>query len=82
MNPVETMNMIKNMALLIDQYHQTQMAALSELRDIGLISNEFEKLQANSGIRSSEQLVGYRLSSEVRDYLKNPISINIQILDK
>ncbi len=69
---VETMNMIKNMALLIDQYHQTQMAALSELRDIGLISNEFEKLQANSGIRSCEQLVGYRLSSEVRDYLKNP----------
>jgi len=69
---VETMNMIKNMALLIDQYHQSQMAALSELRDIGLISNEFEKLQANSGIRSCEQLVGYRLSSEVRDYLKNP----------
>jgi hypothetical protein len=69
---VETMNMIKNVALMIDQYHQTQMVALSELRDIGIVSRELQKLRANSGIRSCEQMIGYRLSSELRDFIKNP----------
>jgi len=69
---VETMNMIKNLALMIDQYHQTQMAALSELREIGIVSMELQKLRANSGIRSCEQMIGFRLSSELRDFIRSP----------
>jgi hypothetical protein len=48
------------------------MAALSELREIGIVSMELQKLRANSGIRSCEQMIGFRLSSELRDFIRSP----------
>lgn len=60
---VETMKMIKDLALMIDRYHQDQMVALAELRDINLVSMEINKLQLNKDIRSCERMVDYPLKS-------------------
>ncbi len=60
---LETMNMIKNLALLIDQYHQEEMRALSELRDIGLVNLEVTKALQNKDLRNCERMVNFQLRS-------------------
>jgi len=60
---IETMNMIKNLALLIDQYHQEEMRALSELREIGLVNLELNKALQNKDLRNCERMVNFQLRS-------------------
>lgn len=60
---VETMNMIKDLALMVDIYHQREMAALAELRDYSMISQELQKAQLNKDIRSCERMINFQLSS-------------------
>lgn len=60
---IETMNMIKNLALLIDQYHQEEMRALSELREIGLVNLEMNKALQNKDLRNCERMVNFQLRS-------------------
>lgn len=72
---VETMNMIKNLAVMIDQYHETQMGRLDELRDYQLIQLEIAKSNlVNKEIKSCEQMINFRLASvwEQDDIRKNP----------
>jgi ribosome-associated toxin RatA of RatAB toxin-antitoxin module len=59
----ETMKMIKDLAIMIDEYHQNEMNALAELRDISLVNVELQKIQLNKEIRSCERMVNFQLSS-------------------
>jgi hypothetical protein len=75
----ETLELIKNIALMVDQYHQNQMVSSSELRDFSVVSSEREELQSNMGIASCEQLVGNQLNSKLSDdvtNLKHDFNIN------
>lgn len=60
---IETMNMIKNLALLLDQYHQKEMMAISELRDYILVDLELAKAQQNENLRYCERMVNFQLRS-------------------
>ncbi len=60
---IETMRMIKDLALMIDQYHQEEMLALAELRDIGLTNLELEKAKLNDNISICESMIQFQLSS-------------------
>jgi hypothetical protein len=60
---VETMNMIKNLALLLDQYHQKEMMELSELRDYILVGLELGKAQQNENLRYCERMINFQLRS-------------------
>lgn len=61
---IETMNMIKNLAVMIDQYHEREMSALYDLKDRSIIALEIQKANlVNKEIRSCEQLINYQLSS-------------------
>lgn len=60
---IETMKMIKDLALMIDIYHQNEMTALAELRDYALVDLELSKAQLNKDIRSCERMINYQLSS-------------------
>ena len=60
---VETMNMIKNLALLLDQYHQQEMMELSELRDYQLVGLELGKAQQNENLRFCERMINFQLRS-------------------
>lgn len=64
---IETMKMVKDLALLVDEYHQTQMQALSELRDISLVNLEINKTLLNKDIRSCERMINFQLSSVWKD---------------
>lgn len=64
---VETMKMIKDLALLVDQYHQTEMTALAELRDYSLVQIEFEKAKLNKELRSCERMINFQLRSVWND---------------
>lgn len=58
---VETVKMIKNLALMIDDYHQKEMMALASLRDFQLVNLEISKSELNSDIRQCENLLNYKL---------------------
>lgn len=60
---VETMNMIKELALMVDTYHQQEMIALAELRDYSLVNLEMQKATINKDIRSCESMIEYQLNS-------------------
>lgn len=61
---IETMNMLKNLAVMIDQYHEREMGLLYELRDLSIVSLEIQKANLiNKEIRSCEQLINFQLSS-------------------
>ncbi|MGE3610317.1 MAG: hypothetical protein AB7I27_12065 [Bacteriovoracaceae bacterium] len=64
----ETMNMIKELALMIDIYHQQQMSAIAELRDYALVGLEIQKSSLNKEIRSCERLINYQLSSVWKNF--------------
>lgn len=65
---VETMNMIKELALMVDTYHQQEMAALAELRDLNLVSLEMQKAVLNEDIKNCESLIEFQLSSVWNGY--------------
>jgi hypothetical protein len=60
---IETMNMIKDLALMIDRYHQDEMVALAELRDVSLVTMEISKAQLNKDLRNCERLISFQLQS-------------------
>lgn len=64
---LETMKMIKDLALMVDQYHQDEMRALAELRDLSLVNLEINKSLLNQDIRSCERIIRFQLSSIWRD---------------
>jgi hypothetical protein len=64
---LETMNMVKDLALMVDQYHQVQMMALAGLRDISLVNMEINKAMLHKDIRSCERLINFQLSSVWKD---------------
>lgn len=65
---METMKMIKDLALMVDQYHQNEMRAMAELRDISLVNLEVNKSLINQDIRSCERIIRFQLSSIWKDY--------------
>ena len=72
---VETMNMIKELSIMVDRYHEREMAALAELRDLSLIQLEIQKSTLlNSDIKACEQIINYQLSSiwPQHNYHKDP----------
>ncbi len=65
---METMKMIKDLALMVDKYHQDEMRALAELRDINLVNQEIVKSLVNKDIRSCERMINFQLSSVWKQY--------------
>ena len=68
---VKTMDMIKEMAIMIDGYHQEEMIALSQLRDDVLVTSELGKVYLNSGIRSCEQIISFQLGDKFKNSIEN-----------
>lgn len=60
---LETMSMIKEMALMIDSYHRDEMDLLSDVRDTTLTILETNKIALNSNLRACEILLNYQLNS-------------------
>lgn len=60
---LETMKMVKDLAIMVDEYHQKEMRALAELRDYSLVSLELQRLALNKDLRHCERLINYQLSS-------------------
>lgn len=54
---LETMKMIKNLALMVDQYHQQNMEKLREIRDISLTSLSIAQRELNENIRGCEEML-------------------------
>lgn len=70
---VETMKMIKDLALMVDQYHHEEMVSLAGLRSLQLVNIELQKSILNKDIRACENIIDYQLSSIWSDYnTKNP----------
>lgn len=65
---METMKMIKDLALMVDKYHQDEMRALAELRDMNLVNQEIAKSLINKDIRSCERMINFQLSSVWKQY--------------
>jgi len=62
-NQLESMKMIKNLALLLDQYHKEEMSALAELRDVTLVNLETSQLILGRNIKSCEQIINKKMNS-------------------
>ena len=60
---IETMTMIKELAIIIDAQHRETMDLLSDIRDTSLTNLEINKVALNSQIRSCEILLSYQLNS-------------------
>ncbi|HXH75726.1 MAG TPA: hypothetical protein VNJ08_12205 [Bacteriovoracaceae bacterium] len=60
---LETMKMIRDLALMVDVYHQKEMAALAELREYSLVDLEMSKAQMHRNISICEGLINYQLDS-------------------
>jgi len=58
---IETVKMIKNLAVIIDEYHQKEMMALADLRDLGLVNLEIGKALLNNNIRICEEMINFKL---------------------
>lgn len=54
---LETMKMVKELAVLVDEYHKKEMIALSEIRDLNLIDLEIGKANMNQGLASCETII-------------------------
>ncbi len=54
---LQTMTMIKNVAHMIDQYHQEEMDALNAIKNRNVVILELSKMSLHSGIRSCENLI-------------------------
>lgn len=64
---IETMKMIKDLAVMVDEYHQKEMTALAQLRDLHLVELEFQKTLLNKDIRQCERIINYQLASIWKD---------------
>jgi hypothetical protein len=64
---VETMKMVKDLALLVDGYHQEEMREIAGLRSLSLVNNEISRSIQNKSIRSCERLIEFRVSSPWKD---------------
>lgn len=59
---LSTMDMIKNLAMMVDKFHEQEMLALSELRDLSIVDLELNKVNLNDHIRACERLISYQLN--------------------
>lgn len=60
---IETIKMIKNLAVMIDEYHQQEMRALADLRNISIVNLEINKAALNEDIRTCEAMIDYKLKA-------------------
>ncbi|MCK6594370.1 MAG: hypothetical protein L6Q33_04155 [Bacteriovoracaceae bacterium] len=58
---LETMKMVRDLALLVDELHQKEMMKLSELRNDTLVNIEISKSILNKDIRKCESLIEFQL---------------------
>ena len=58
---IETIKMIKNLAIMVDEYHQKEMIALAGLHDDNMINQELSKAKLNANIRRCESLIDLEL---------------------
>ena len=58
---LDTMKMIRDLALMIDDFHQKEIRALTELKDESLTNTELSKTLLNHDIRKCESLIEYQL---------------------
>ena len=58
---LETMRMVRDLALLVDELHQKEMMKLSELRNDTLVNIEISKSILNKDIRKCESLIEFQL---------------------
>lgn len=60
---IETMSMIKDLAIMIDNQHRAEMDLLAEVRDISLTNLEINKIGLNSNLRACETILSMQLNS-------------------
>ena len=60
---IETVKMIKNLAVMIDEYHQQEMMAFADLRDLELVNLEIGKALLNNNIRTCEGMINFKLKA-------------------
>jgi len=60
---LETMGMIKNLALMVEGYHQEELRRMAGLRSLALVNLEVGRSLLNRDLRSCETMVGRLLSS-------------------
>jgi len=60
---LENMKMIRDLALMIDDYHQEEMRALSQLKDLALTNMELSQSMLNKEIRECETLISFHLDN-------------------
>lgn len=73
---LETMKMLKELALMVDQYHQKEMMALAELRDYELVSLEISKAFLNKELRACERMIRFQLRSDWKNFSFESESFN------
>ena len=62
---ISTMEMIQKLALMIDQYHQEEMAAIASLRNINVVTLEIAKAGMNSNISECEMIVNAHMNKKL-----------------
>lgn len=60
---METLKMIRDLALQIDEYHQTEMKYLDNIRDTLLTNLQISKMQMNEDFRMCEAMIEYKSNS-------------------
>ena len=78
---LETMKMIRDLALMVDEFHQEEMRALSLLRDEGLTNMELAKVELNRNIKQCELLIEYQMANATRQEPLYLFSDNTDLLD-
>lgn len=81
-----TINLLKDMALMIDDYHKKEMEALTEIRAIGLTGAEVAKFSLNQDFNRCEALIHSQLkmSSTINneyDYIRNIYNLKLNQVD-
>lgn len=80
----KTMSMIKDVALMVDDYHRIQMNSLNDIRSIELVNLEILKSGLNKDLRKCEKLISFQLSKFSPSlYKQNPsIDFNLYMNEK
>ena len=81
-----TINLLKDMALMIDDYHRREMEALTEIRAIGLTGAEVAKFSLNHDFNRCEALIHSQLKmastkNNEHDYIRNIYNLKLNQLD-
>jgi hypothetical protein len=78
---IETIKAIKNLAVMVDEYHQKEMIALAGLHDDNMISMELSRAKLNANIRRCESLIDFELKKfwgkDKRNSFNGSITANI-----